>query len=735
LISVSRLRQASTVFVSSGQEGDFRIVQSAHASILGGLDTLTLSDPELANQRRFTVFKKWSEAFEKILLRMEKSVGNTTLLTRLTLIVDKATTPLQTEGDRLKLLTEERLNTSIAAAETARLSATEAQTRLNTAQLFADGVASLERLHARLEVATADEFAILDEEKSALLVELRSLSEGLSNSEGLSAGLDAVQMTWQQALSDAKTLALYADGAENSAQIASDVVLELNENVNLTAITTMARFQQAFGYGSGGALAMALIAGAVVVLLIARPFSLLTASTSALAAGDFKTTVRYSRLIREFRVLGTAAEQLRQSSLERIELEAQMREKSEAMAVQKAQIADQEKEMAEQRRQASEAEKDALRKVEATRVAAIKQLSATFGAIVEAAKSGNFSERVQAKFEDDTLTQLGEALNQLMESVQIGVDAANKAMSELKNGNITAKMTGTFNGEFERLSESVNGTIQTLADTVDGIRDVADMVVHDARGVATSASDLSTETPEQASRVSEGQTMIETTSSSLQATIANAISLSNLASDAVEKAKTGAIAATETAMTMNELREGSSQLTELVVAIKKVAKQTNLLAINASVEASKAGQAGQGFAVVASEVRALANEVQSHVDRASALITQTENGVAKSVAQVQALNDAFVDIGEATAVVDSTSQEISKSGSWQNKSLADVLAAIHEIEKINDKKLQIAGKLEKSSRALNARSTSLIEEISYFKSGSVSKDVGVNSKTPQSAAA
>jgi len=597
------------------------------------------------------------------------------------------------------------------------------QAQMNAAALLADAVASLKLKYARLETATEEEFALLDGETKTIFVELRTLSERLPNSEKLIGDLDAVRMAWDQMLSDAKSLVAYAEGVESAAQNASDVVLQLNESVNQSAVTTMTRFQTAFVYGSGGALAMALISGVVVVFLIARPFSLLSTSFSALAAGDFKTTVRYSKVIKEFSRLGIAAEQLRQTSLERIELEDQMRQKSDAMAEQQRQMADKERELAEQRRQSSEAEKEALRQMDASRAAAMAQLAETFGAIVEEAKSGNFADRVRARFDDDTLVELGEALNQLMASVQSGLDAANRAMSELKDGNINAEMSGTFDGEFERLSNSVNGTIVTLAHILAGIRDVADMVVHDARDVAASANDLSVQTSEQGTRVSKSQSLIETTSQALQETIENAISLSNLASDAVEQANTGAIAASETAEAMSDLREGSSQLSDLVVAIEKVANQTNLLAINAAVEAANAGDAGEGFAVVASEVRTLANEVRSYVDRANTLITQTEEGVAKSVVRVQGLNEAFTAIAEATAIVDGTSQEISKSGTQQNESLSDVLATFREIVTINEMKLKIAKKLESSSSALNARSASLIEEISYFRSRNGSKDV------------
>lgn len=124
--------------------------------------------------------------------------------------------------------------------------------------------------------------------------------------------------------------------------------------------------------------------------------------------------------------------------------------------------------------------------------------------------------------------------------------------------------------------------------------------------IAQGSDDLSTRTESQASSLEETAASMEELSSTVQQTAHTAVKVSHESAQSSAAAQRGEQAVQEAGAAMQQMRQSSTTISEIVGVIEGIAFQTNLLALNAAVEAARAGEQGRGFAVVAGEVRALA---------------------------------------------------------------------------------------------------------------------------------
>jgi methyl-accepting chemotaxis protein len=119
---------------------------------------------------------------------------------------------------------------------------------------------------------------------------------------------------------------------------------------------------------------------------------------------------------------------------------------------------------------------------------------------------------------------------------------------------------------------------------------------------------------------------------------------------------------------VQELSQSAQRVTAIVGIIRDIAEQTNLLALNATIEAARAGEAGRGFAVVASEVKALANQtakatqdIEVHINSIQQATTRTVSSIQEIGAQVRELNEVATVIAGATEEQGTVSQEIARN--------------------------------------------------------------------------
>jgi len=240
-----------------------------------------------------------------------------------------------------------------------------------------------------------------------------------------------------------------------------------------------------------------------------------------------------------------------------------------------------------------------------------------------------------------------------------------------------------------------------------------------ARQVAGAASQISSASQQLAAGAASQASSIEETSASLEelASMANhnadnAQQASSLSQEATEAADSGAAAMRKLLQSMEGISASSSEVAKVAKGIEEIAFQTNLLALNAAVEAARAGEAGRGFAVVADEVRNLAQRASEQAKVTSSLITESGNRTRDGGKQAAEANEVLKVIQERVAKVVGLVSEISAASKEQAQGVEQINKAVSTMEQIVQQNSANSEQSASASQELSAQAFQMKELVS-----------------------
>ncbi|OGS81489.1 MAG: hypothetical protein A2061_03265 [Gallionellales bacterium GWA2_59_43] len=345
----------------------------------------------------------------------------------------------------------------------------------------------------------------------------------------------------------------------------------------------------------------------------------------------------------------------------------------------------------------------------------LTQIVAEIQQIVEAANRGDFSTKMDLNGKAGYTKTLSELLNLLSNTVDTAFKDTIHVAQALAKGDLTQVVTRDYQGAFNDVKQSLNGTVSNLKELVGQIKDSTDTINTASKEIASGNADLSQRTEEQASSLEETASSMEELTSTVKQNAENAKQANQLAIGASDVAGKGGAVVGQVVTTMDSINESSRKIVDIISVIDGIAFQTNILALNAAVEAARAGEQGRGFAVVAGEVRNLAQRSAAAAKEIKTLIgdsVEKVEGGSKLVAHAgQTMEEIVTSIKRVTDIM----SEITAASSEQSQGIEQVNTAITQMDEVTQQNAALVEEAAAAAESLEEQAQNLAVAVATFK--------------------
>jgi methyl-accepting chemotaxis protein len=331
--------------------------------------------------------------------------------------------------------------------------------------------------------------------------------------------------------------------------------------------------------------------------------------------------------------------------------------------------------------------------------------------VIEKIDNGFFMYQVQSTTTNQEVELLKNKINILAQHLNHKMEVIKKALNEFGNSNFSYKIDSNEHmyGTYGSLNASTKLIGNNVSELLAMIMNSGDKLNNDTTVLASSSKSLSTAANEQAASLEETAAALEEITATITSNTHHIEKMNSLANKVNTSVSSGEVLANKTTTSMEEIDEQVRAINEAISVIDQIAFQTNILSLNAAVEAATAGEAGKGFAVVAQEVRNLASR---SAEAAKEIKDLVENATHKADEGKVIANEMIDGYHELNANIDETIRlisEVASASKEQEQGILQINDAVTALDQATQKNAAQSDEISDLSSEIAQLSKDLVE--------------------------